>query len=219
MTDAEREQIAVAEYVVGLMPVAEREAFVRRLRSDAALAQRVLDWQNHLAPLDEEYQAVDVPGAVKTAIDQRLFGASSRQGRWSHRLSYLSGMLAAGLAVAALLVAVGFDEGMPNLVAQLDSVEPGYAFQARYARDEDALTLTVVNGVAPGDRVYEIWAIADDAAPVSLGVLAASGRLSLQGRVQLTKGVTLAVSLEPPGGSPTGAPTGPVLSAGVLNNV
>ena len=33
---------------------------------------------------------------------------------------------------------------------------------------------------------------------------------------ELGEGVTLAVSLEPSGGSPTGAPTGPVLLAGAL---
>ena len=30
---------------------------------------------------------------------------------------------------------------------------------------------------------------------------------------------TLAVSLEPPGGSPTGAPTGPVIATGKLTNL
>ena len=30
---------------------------------------------------------------------------------------------------------------------------------------------------------------------------------------------TLAVSLEPPGGSPTGAPTGPVIANGKLTNL
>ena len=39
----------------------------------------------------------------------------------------------------------------------------------------------------------------------------------LAGRV--TPDATLAVSLEPPGGSPTGLPTGPVIAAGKLTNL
>lgn len=57
---------------------------------------------------------------------------------------------------------------------------------------------------------YELWFVAADGrAPVSLGVLPKNGELSLTkpdlfGRVELA---ALAVSLEPLGGSPTGAPT------------
>jgi anti-sigma-K factor RskA len=33
----------------------------------------------------------------------------------------------------------------------------------------------------------------------------------------LRQGATIAISVEPPGGSPTGAPTGPVVASGPLN--
>jgi anti-sigma-K factor RskA len=39
----------------------------------------------------------------------------------------------------------------------------------------------------------------------------------LAGRV--ASDMTLAVSLEPPGGSPTGAPTGPVIASGKLTSL
>ena len=32
----------------------------------------------------------------------------------------------------------------------------------------------------------------------------------------LSQGATIAISVEPPGGSPTGAPTGPVIASGTL---
>jgi anti-sigma-K factor RskA len=35
---------------------------------------------------------------------------------------------------------------------------------------------------------------------------------------QLRRGATLAVSVEPAGGSPTGLPTGPVIASGALEN-
>ena len=73
-------------------------------------------------------------------------------------------------------------------------------------------------GVQPAadDRVYELWALPAGGTPMSLGVLrTASGRYesdltpSLVAAVEESLG--LAISLEPPGGSPTGVPTGPVV--------
>ena len=75
----------------------------------------------------------------------------------------------------------------------------------------------VAGPAAPQGQVQELWIIAPDAAPVSLGLL---------GDAPLTvdypdtpTGWTLAVSLEPAGGSPTGAPTGPVLAAGTITDL
>lgn len=65
--------------------------------------------------------------------------------------------------------------------------------------------------VAPG-RDLELWVLPVGAArPESLGVLPASGRVVA---TRLPPGAQLLVSLEPRGGSPTGQPTGPVVSAG-----
>ena len=51
-------------------------------------------------------------------------------------------------------------------------------------------------------------------APRSLGVLpGGSGVVALRGKV-LAGADTLAVTVEPAGGSPTGAPTGPIVYAG-----
>jgi anti-sigma-K factor RskA len=64
--------------------------------------------------------------------------------------------------------------------------------------------------------VLELWLIAQDGVPVSLGLLAAGGETVLVPPADLAAqlpGATLAVSAEPPGGSPTGSPTR-VLGAG-----
>jgi anti-sigma-K factor RskA len=65
-------------------------------------------------------------------------------------------------------------------------------------------------------RAYELWALpGSGAAPVSLGLMPKTGRSTLQlndaQRLALSRSKQIAISLEPPGGSPTGAPTGPVL--------
>jgi anti-sigma-K factor RskA len=74
--------------------------------------------------------------------------------------------------------------------------------------------------VQPG-RVLELWSVPPQGAPRSLGLISADGATVLpRGKLPdtLLKGGTdaLAVSVEPPGGSPTGAPTGPVVYAGKL---
>jgi anti-sigma-K factor RskA len=66
-----------------------------------------------------------------------------------------------------------------------------------------------------------LWLVQDSlGAPKSLGVIDdphAMVRPTLAGyNPEVIKSATFAVSLEPEGGSPTGAPTGPVVFAGKL---
>jgi anti-sigma-K factor RskA len=62
---------------------------------------------------------------------------------------------------------------------------------------------------APGDRVYQVWAIAPTGgAPVSLGLLRGGGQALLKIDRTLPAGTTVAITVEPGGGSkaPTSAP-------------
>jgi anti-sigma-K factor RskA len=71
--------------------------------------------------------------------------------------------------------------------------------------------------------VLELWLIEGDAAPVSLGVLpeAPQARVPLDRALaaRIAAGALLAISDEPEGGSPTGAPTGAVLAAGPVQEI
>jgi len=76
--------------------------------------------------------------------------------------------------------------------------------------------------MADATRSAELWVIAGDGVPHSLGLLPAGGGrmpVSSANRARLAAGATLAVSLEPIGGSPTGLPTGPVVATGALSKV
>jgi len=66
------------------------------------------------------------------------------------------------------------------------------------------------------DKALELWAVPPKGAPRSLGLISANGTTIVKKGKVLVDTAALAVSLEPPGGSPTGAPTGPVLWAGKL---
>jgi anti-sigma-K factor RskA len=68
----------------------------------------------------------------------------------------------------------------------------------------------------PGGKALELWLQPPDAkAPKSLGLLAADGRRTTLPAMP-EAGTMLSVTLEPAGGSPTGAPTGRLIYAGTL---
>jgi anti-sigma-K factor RskA len=83
--------------------------------------------------------------------------------------------------------------------------------------DNQELSLHVqqVHDLPPG-KAHELWALPEGGgAPVSLGLMPRTGDdhrvLTASQRAALAGSKQIAVSLEPEGGSPTGAPTGPVL--------
>ena len=71
--------------------------------------------------------------------------------------------------------------------------------------------------VEPG-RAQQLWALPPGAtAPVSLGLIPEGGQASVApGLVRPEPGMLIEITLEPPGGSPTGRPTGPILFIGRL---
>jgi anti-sigma-K factor RskA len=85
---------------------------------------------------------------------------------------------------------------------------------------DGTVVLTAFAPVAvPGGKTLELWIQPPDAkAPRSLGLLPAAGREVLLPTMP-ADGTALSVSLEPPGGSPTGAPTGRVVYAGTLRQM
>jgi anti-sigma-K factor RskA len=81
------------------------------------------------------------------------------------------------------------------------------------------VTVRAVAMEQPSDRSLELWAIPEGGQPVSLGLVDPATavqrfRPEVSGTIP-TRG-QFAVSVEPPGGSPTGAPTGPVIYSGIL---
>jgi anti-sigma-K factor RskA len=79
------------------------------------------------------------------------------------------------------------------------------------------ISVVTVGSIAlANDKDYELWILPGGGRnPVSLGLLPRSGQLHRQlsdaQRTLLAGAAQVAVSVEPPGGSPTGLPTGPVV--------
>lgn len=215
-----------AEYVLGTLDAGERVAFESRMAADPALAAQVAAWQRRLAPLSETTPPVEPRAHVFDRILSRIEppGATNVI-QLEQRIRQWRIATATFAALAAALVIVFVSRGSWTLVpkdnlyvAVLQGSDAQPAFVA--AVDVSAKTMVVrrISAPTPEGHSYELWALgAGRAAPQPLGVIAASMRVSsdeLGGRP--VDATTLAISLEPPGGSPTGAPTGPVLFTGKL---
>lgn len=215
-----------AEYVLGTLDAGERVAFESRMAADPALAAQVAAWQRRLAPLSETTPPVEPRAHVFDRILSRIEppGATNVI-QLEQRIRQWRIATATFAALAAALVIVFVSRGSWTLVpkdnlyvAVLQGSDAQPAFVA--AIDVSAKTMVVrrISAPTPVGHSYELWALgAGRAAPQPLGVIAASMRVSsdeLGGRP--VDATTLAISLEPPGGSPTGAPTGPVLFTGKL---
>jgi len=79
------------------------------------------------------------------------------------------------------------------------------------------VTRPLVEVSLEAQRALELWAVPASGAPRSLGLISATSATVLRRGRLLDGAAALAVSLEPTGGSPTGAPTGPILFVGKLN--
>ena len=77
MTDtvspAEDDDAAAAEYVLGVQDAADRAGVEQRIRSDAAFARRIADWEYRLSGLNGGFAEVPAPDLLP-AIEARLFG-------------------------------------------------------------------------------------------------------------------------------------------------
>lgn len=224
--DGDGDDILAAEFALGVLPPAEHAALALRAETDPAFARLVAGWQDRLLPLAEGFATTDLSPAVKRALDLRLFGSAPERGLW-RSLAQWRGLAAA--AALAFLLAVTLPWLMPpdpdtRLVASLTPAASDVHYMAVYDPGDGAVGLSHLSGNPDAGRDFELWVIAPDSAPVSLGVIpagAATAHLALDDRTRalIAAGAQLAISLEPQGGSPTGLPTGAVLAAGDLRDI
>lgn len=213
-----------AEYVLRLLPPEEERAFEARLAVEPALMTEVGIWTSHLAGMDGEF-GEETPGArVKAALQARLFGDTHHSTPFWQRLGLWQGVSFASLALAAFMTWQSLQVPEipargPLYVSEITAEDQSLRLLAVYDSTAGELQISRTNGEAATGRVLELWAIAEGDAPVSLGVLpeAQTAGVVLPDQLRArVAGLTLAISDEPPGGSPTGQPTGAVLAVGTV---
>jgi anti-sigma-K factor RskA len=235
-----------AEYVLGSLSLAERKDVDARRMRDAALDQAVVAWERRLGPLSAGAPGIEPPPDLFASIADRLWGADRpsgatvipmparrRTGGWRAYAVGASAMAACLLlGVAWLLLNVNVPARTMQFVGELHRSAGTAADEGAGAKGAPAFKIAldlntrnmVVEPVslrATPRRSFELWLLrTGGAAPVSLGLVSHSARTTVPWREDYpTSGLvddSLAVSLEPEGGSPARAPTGPILFVGKL---
>jgi anti-sigma-K factor RskA len=220
--------LLVAEYVLGLLPEAEREALRARLKAEPLLRSDLNFWRSRLASLDVEFAEQSAPSGVWPRIEQRLF-TDQAKGGWWNSLALWRSVAAGAFAVAAIAIAINVTTPKPDpkafaaeLVAALHAEGSNVSFVALYSNTGE-LRITPLSGDQPTDKDYELWAIEDGQAAKSMGVIAANSRNDVKIApdilVDFGEGTTLAVTLEAKGGSPTGVAQGPIVALGKATQI
>ncbi|HTI67279.1 MAG TPA: anti-sigma factor [Caulobacteraceae bacterium] len=220
--------LTAGEYVLGVLDAAESAIARRRIATEPTFAAEVAYWEGRLLPLVEQVPPATPRTAVWEAIASRLTAPRqaenrSRPNSWEN-LALWRGLALASTALAAVSIAMVIGARAPRpvkapaplAVARLERPnDGGVAFVATLDPTRRQLVLTPTGRPIPPGRSTQLWLLPPNGAPVSLGLTPGHATaFALPWGLGSTS--TLAVSLEPVGGSPTGAPTGPVIAAGKL---
>ncbi|HEX7386656.1 MAG TPA: anti-sigma factor [Castellaniella sp.] len=212
-----------ADYVSGAMKGAARRRFEGLMAADASLRRQVRTWEDDLYALVWAVPPRRPPGRVWHAIHKKVHQKTPmHDGRiWSGTGFWrlCSATLAAALVAVVVIQPMRPNRApFPQQVAVLQSSQ-GQALLMVREGASGALyinTLKDLSQMADG-HALELWSIQGKQKPRSLGLVATDGLTQLSMPHGMGHMEKLAVSLEPPGGSPTGLPTGPVIiSGGVL---
>ncbi|UYQ71809.1 anti-sigma factor [Pelagibacterium flavum] len=223
----EERRVAVAEYVLGLTSAQSRAAMARAIESRPDLAAEVAYWEHRFSAFNEDYVPTTPSAGLLNKIEQRLFADVAAKTPWYNSLLLWRSL--AGVAAAVAVLSVGLNLLLPTvetpldttqLVAAMQTVDSDVSFIARYDAGTGALRVSGTGSPAGAGNDYELWFIEGDNAPISMGVIDVAEAQTiavdetLRGR--LAQGITLAVTREVEGGSPTGDPQGPVVAAGPI---
>ena len=210
-----------AEYALGVLSEPERREVERRMAGDAAFATEVADWEARLAPIAGETSEVAPPRRVWRAIEDRLdVRSKTRSVRFWRNFGL--GWMTLALASFAALIFVNVQPPTSRMMtAKLRQPDGNVAFVVAFEVKRNQVMVVPAAFSGAPQRAVELWIIPPGGQPRSLGLLhpsqAAMRDLPEAVRAEFMKpGAALAVSLEPPGGSPTGLPTGPVIAQGEI---
>jgi anti-sigma-K factor RskA len=219
-----RDRLA-SEYVLGTLRGRARARFQSLLRYDPSLRRTVAEWEASITPLAAAASEIAPPARVWQAISRRIAGTA----RAGVGLAFWRGL---AVTCATFALVLGAFIGMaprpePPLamvtVMNDDREQPAMvvSWPPMKAMRDPHLRIRVVqeHPTMASGTAWEMWMLpGSKAAPVSMGLIGIERDQvmkiapALAGRMGDAWGI--AMSVEPAGGSPTGAPTGPVLFKG-----
>jgi anti-sigma-K factor RskA len=208
-----------AEYVLGTLTGGARRRFDALLPAHPTLRNAVAGWEKRLLPMALKAEPVQPAQAVWAAIEGKLGWTPPAAQASSWRLRFWQAF-AAVATVAAVVLGTATHAPTPTeapMIVVLHATKGTETLVAGLSADRRQLSIQPLQKVAlTADQSLELWALKKEGPPASLGVIASDKFTALSKRTLPKDTQGLAVSLEPLGGSPTGAPTGPVLFVGDL---
>ncbi len=230
MTDQMPEdELLAAELALGVLAGAERDAAEQRVARDRGFARMVAIWEERLTPWAAEIDEVTPPPAVWDRIAATVnadLPAEKQSAGWWQNIAFWRGLsLATGALAAACLGALIYLGNAPQQAPLTAGIDGGghRHFVATIDTRNGRIAVVPAAYTADATREPELWLIPADGKPRPLGMLRADRAVTIAIPADLAaltvSNAVLAVSLEPPGGSPTGQPTGPVIATGKLTSL
>jgi len=237
------DDLLAAEYALGVLDPAERATIAARRQREPVLDAAISAWERRLAPLAEAAPAIpprrdflsdiearirarDSGGAKPLRVAATTGGGESiarlkaRVARW--RMSTIAASTVAALVLVGAVAREVFRPTAPHeFVAVLQKSPDAPAFAITVNVDTREFTVRPVSAEAPAGKSYELWLIdAKLGEPRSLGVIDAAeitqARRLTAYPTETVESATYAVTIEPPGGSPNGKPSGAPVFVGKL---
>jgi anti-sigma-K factor RskA len=224
------EQLA-ADYVVGSLRGRARARFERLCKESALALQARHWWEDRLLPIALSLAPVAPRTDLLPAIRAKLNVAAAAGGdattpavgsrRWWPLAAAASVLVVLGLLTRLMFFPATTWQPMATLAL---ANAPAWAVER--VADNSRLRIRTLPGATPLTASdYELWLLPTTAgaSPVSLGVTPRQGdqvvELNAAQQALMATVTTLAVTLEPVGGSPTGLPTGAVVTTAAVTRV
>ncbi|MHB8285129.1 MAG: anti-sigma factor [Caulobacteraceae bacterium] len=233
--------LTAAEYVLGVLDAPERAAAEQRIAAETAFAADVDRWTAILTPMAWAIPALAPPARLWGRVERAVAAEIARRPSAEiidlglrRSLALWRTTAASAAAIAAVLLATVMwphapvvaphaapAQLQPLLVANLQTTTHGPTFVASLDRNTRELVITPAISRPVAGRTPQLWLIPTGGKPISMGLVSFNQpiRLAAGSAVGSAGRLTLAVSIEPLGGSRTGQPTGPVVATGVLTSL
>lgn len=235
-SDEGSSDLRYAEYVLGVLDAQARAQVEQEIARSESAAAAVEQWKRRLLPLAEEAAPASPPARLwqRVRAELKLEGPLRARASGGHegvraslrfwqRLSFATGLLLAAACAAIVLLVVRRPAAPPIPYMASTITESGGRIGWTATMDIAKARMIVVpaspQGLGAG-RSPELWLIPHGGKPIAIGLISASAPITIELPpallAQLGPTANLAVSAEPPGGSPTGQPTGPVIGQGSI---
>ncbi len=224
--------VAAAELALGVLDGEERSAALRRMLAEPDFARDVERWRDHFAVMLDGVAEVSPPKGLFDRVEARIDGNDAPRRAVN---PWKPTAIAASLAALAMTaVALRPVETPPPVVVVAPQAPAAPMIAAMALTDASGSQPAIYDATTglvkmpgpmpiPAGKAAQLWVIEGTAAPKPLGLFRSTGPGTYEAEAKIDTvipaGATLAISIEPPGGSPTGAPTGPVIATGKLNRV